>query len=127
MTHDRSRKSRPDDTERAAPVTPAAASHEEHLLDKALDDTFPASDPVAEVPEEAAAPPEEQAQESLLDTALEMSFPASDPISVETSITRIEHAPETANAHDDHQNSNEVEESEKAAQQTTRHAHHHRR
>src|SRR5690606_2307032 len=90
MTHDRSRKNRPDDTERAAPVTPAAAPHEEHLLRKALDDTFPASDPVAEVPEEAAAPPEEQAQESLLDTALEMSFPASDPISVETSITRIE-------------------------------------
>lgn len=127
MTKDHARKGKPDNSERGASVTPEAASHEEHLLDKALDDTFPASDPVAELPTDQEMSSEEQAQETLLDTALEMSFPASDPISVETSITRIEHAPETADAHDDHQNSNEVEESEKTARHVARHAHHHRR
>lgn len=40
--------------------------------------------------------------ETLLDDALEMSFPASDPISVSSSITRIEVAPEMADARQDH-------------------------
>lgn len=126
MTRNHSQKAKPEDNERGTPVTPDSASHEEQLLDKALDDTFPASDPVAEMPEEAASPPGEQVQETLLDTALEMSFPASDPIAVDAGITRIEEAPEMVDAHDDHQNSNEVEESEKTAQQARR-AHHHRR
>lgn len=42
-------------------------------------------------------------QEELLDEAVEMTFPASDPISVEACITRIEVAPEKADAHVDHQ------------------------
>lgn len=46
---------------------------------------------------------EQQAQEGLLDNAVEMTFPASDPISVTSSITRIEIAPETADAQTDHQ------------------------
>jgi hypothetical protein len=89
---------------------PVPRSHDEKLLDTALKQTFPASDPVAETPVNAPPPQEEQARETLLDTALEMSFPASDPISVETGITRIEKAPESVDAHADHQNINEVEE-----------------
>lgn len=117
--HDPSKKHRPDrthgDSTHAVPVSPKAASHEEHLLDDALAKTFPASDPVAEVPTEPDVSENEKARETLLDTAIEMSFPASDPISVDAGITRIEHAPETADAHGDHQNSNEVEAAEKAA------------
>ncbi|HEU4851486.1 MAG TPA: hypothetical protein VFT37_04950 [Telluria sp.] len=54
--------------------------------------------------------PEEQAQEALLDDAVEMTFPASDPISVDSSITRIEVAPEKVDAHMDHQAAVEIEE-----------------
>jgi hypothetical protein len=54
--------------------------------------------------------PEEVAQEALLDDAVEMTFPASDPISVESSITRIEVAPDKVDAHRDHQAAREVEE-----------------
>lgn len=126
MTRNHPQKTKPEDNERGT-VTPDSASHEEQLLDKALDDTFPASDPVAEMPEETTPPPGEQVQETLLDTALEMSFPASDPISVDAGITRIEEAPEMVDAHDDHQNSNEVEESERTARQATQRAHRHRR
>lgn len=115
MKQHHQKKVHADEAGRTTPVTPESASHEEHLLDKALDDTFPASDPVAEVPADTNMPADEQAQESLLDTALEMSFPASDPISVDAGITRIETPPESVDAHDDHQNSNEIEESEKAA------------
>lgn len=52
----------------------------------------------------------EVAQEALLDDAVEMTFPASDPISVESSITRIEVAPDKVDAHRDHQAAGEVEE-----------------
>jgi len=82
----------------------------ERRLDDALKETFPASDPVAEAAGPSIAPEEERAKETLLDTAIEMSFPASDPISVETGVTRIEKAPDTVDAHADHQNINEVEE-----------------
>jgi hypothetical protein len=93
----------------------ASETHEEALLDSALQQTFPASDPVAELPVEPNVPQEEQAKEGLLDNAIEMSFPASDPISVQSSITRIEKAPESVDAHFDHQNSNEVEETTRQA------------
>lgn len=59
--------------------------HEEALLDEAVEDTFPASDPVAELParhagdQHAAATDEE---EESLDHAIEMTFPASDPIAI---------------------------------------------
>jgi hypothetical protein len=85
-------------------------SHDEKLLDSALKQTFPASDPVAEMPCDTPMPTEEKAKESLLDNAIEMSFPASDPISVQSSITRIERAPDAVDAHADHQNINEVKE-----------------
>jgi transcription elongation factor GreB len=118
MAQDSSKTHRPDrahgDAASARPVSPKSASHEEHLLDDALAKTFPASDPVAELPTEPEVKEGEKAKETLLDTALEMSFPASDPISVDSGITRIEHAPETADAHDDHQNRNEIDATEKA-------------
>ena len=98
--------------EKAPAESPRAVpkSHDEKLLDSALKQTFPASDPVAEMPCDTPAPEEEKAKETLLDTALEMSFPASDPISVQSGITRIERAPDMVDAHADHQNINEVKQ-----------------
>lgn len=90
-------------------------SHEERMLDKALAHTFPASDPVAELPTTTAKSEGEQAKEDLLDDGIEMTFPASDPVSVSSSITRIEHSPDSVDAHRDHQNSNEIEAAERAA------------
>ncbi|RZT10984.1 hypothetical protein SAMN05216319_0546 [Duganella sp. CF402] len=55
--------------------------------------------------------PAELAGETLLDSAVEMTFPASDPVSVDAGITRIEVAPETVDAHGDHQNARQVEQS----------------
>jgi hypothetical protein len=49
--------------------------------------------------------------EMALDVANELSFPASDPVSA-SNITRIEKAPETASAADDHQNADAVKKSE---------------
>lgn len=123
MTHDHSRTHRTADKKSLTSSDGRKASHKEQLLDEALAETFPASDPVAEVPDEPDVSGAETAKETLLDTALEMSFPASDPISVDAGITRIEHAPETADAHDDHQNSNEVEASEKAAPRSRKRRH----
>ncbi len=93
-------------------------SHEERLLDKALAQTFPASDPVAELPTTTTKSEEQQAKEDLLDDGIEMTFPASDPVSVSSGITRIEHSPDSVDAHDDHQNSNEISEAEKVAKKT---------
>ena len=85
--------------------TPASASHDEKMLDHALKGTFPASDPVAELPVSEKPSEKHQAEECLLDDAVEMTFPASDPISVDpNSITRIEKAPEKPDASEDHQN-----------------------
>ncbi|HEV7856094.1 MAG TPA: hypothetical protein VGO72_03950 [Herminiimonas sp.] len=89
---------------------PLPKTHEERTLDRALKQTFPASDPVAEMPVEEKKSEEENAKESLLDDAVEMTFPASDPISVSSGITRIEKAPEMVNAHDDHQHIGETNE-----------------
>ena len=84
-------------------------------LDVALADTFPASDPVTTTRAADKNSPdtndtETPAAETLLDDAIEMTFPASDPISVDAGITRIEHAPDKADAHDDHQNAGGVDE-----------------
>jgi hypothetical protein len=60
-------------------VTPKNHSqpeHDEDLLDHALDESFPASDPPA--PDVADSKAEQQ-QEEALDDALDDSFPASDP------------------------------------------------
>jgi predicted RecB family nuclease len=43
------------------------------------------------------------AKEALIDDAVEMTFPASDPVSIQSSITRIEVAPEKVDASTDHQ------------------------
>jgi hypothetical protein len=79
------------------------AVHDEHLLDNALDDTFPASDPVAELPAPADLTEKEMIKEELLDDALELTFPASDPLSISSSYNRIKAAPELAPANVDHQ------------------------
>ena len=106
------RKKTPDDTHPAnnrkdavEGKTPANESHDEKMLDHALKGTFPASDPVAELPVNEKPSEKQNAQERLLDNAVEMTFPASDPVSVDpNSITRIEKAPEKVDASEDHQN-----------------------
>lgn len=107
---------RKEEAAKSAHVTPADASHEEHALDDALVDTFPASDPVPV----GASEPQTEADtdsviEELLDDAIEMSFPASDPIAVDADITRIEHIPASADAREDHQNHNAIRESSRPA------------
>ena len=85
--------------------TPASESHDEKMLDHALKGTFPASDPVAELPVNEKLSEKQKAEEGLLDDAVEMTFPASDPVSVgPNSITRIEKAPDKVDASEDHQN-----------------------
>jgi hypothetical protein len=49
--------------------------------------------------------------EMALDVANELSFPASDPVAA-SNVTRIEKAPETASAADDHQNAQAVKKSQ---------------
>lgn len=51
----------------------------------------------------------DQAQEALLDDAVEMTFPASDPPAVQSSITRIEVAPDMPDASHDHQRAQDIE------------------
>jgi predicted RecB family nuclease len=56
-----------------------------------------------------AEPADSAAKETLLDEAVEMTFPASDPLSVDSGITRIEVAPEKADASTDHQHASAIE------------------
>jgi hypothetical protein len=68
-----------------------AVKREESLIDEAVELTFPASDPVAELPASAESEKAAQChdcQEDLLDEAVELTFPASDPIAV-PSITKV--------------------------------------
>lgn len=51
----------------------------------------------------------EQAEEALMDDAVEMTFPASDPVAVQSSITRIEVAPDKVDASRDHQHAQAME------------------
>lgn len=51
----------------------------------------------------------EEAEEGLLDEAVEMTFPASDPLAVQSSITRIEVAPDKVDASTDHQHAKAIE------------------
>ena len=92
----------------------------EKELDSALEDTFPASDPVAETQpgktkrggQESGSKDDEaigEEGEELLDDAVSMTFPASDPIAVQSSITRIEKAPDMPAAREDHQNKGVVD------------------
>jgi hypothetical protein len=55
-----------------------------------------------------AEPREERAKECLLDDAVEMTFPASDPLAVNSSITRIEVAPDKVEASTDHQSASSI-------------------
>lgn len=82
---------------------PTVKTHNEQLLDHALTETFPASDPVAETPQQESASTEHK--EFLLDEGIEMTFPASDPVSVASSFTRIGKTPKHGDAHLDRQNS----------------------
>jgi len=56
-----------------------------------------------------AEPRDQQAKEALMDDAVEMTFPASDPVSVQSSITRIEVAPDKVDASSDHQGAAAIE------------------
>ena len=64
------------------------AQHEEALLDAAIEHTFPASDPVAELPAVASSAKVIDSEDQQLDKAIEMTFPASDPVAV-SNITKI--------------------------------------
>lgn len=65
---------------------------------------------VTTLADEEVSPKEKKAREALLDDAVEMTFPASDPLSVNSSITRIEQAPDMPAPRFDHQNSPAIEE-----------------
>jgi hypothetical protein len=60
-------------------------------------------------------PQDALAKESLIDDAVEMTFPASDPVAIESSITRIEVAPEKVDASTDHQHASAIEASNRQA------------
>ncbi len=63
----------------------AARDHEEALLDEAVDESFPASDPIADLPAahlDCPSSPGDDAKEDLLDDAIAMTFPASDPVAI---------------------------------------------
>lgn len=63
----------------------ADVQREESLLDDAIEQTFPASDPTADLPASPASVKTAwciDEDEELLDEAIEMTFPASDPIAV---------------------------------------------
>ena len=72
------------------PVTPptqrlkAAVAQDKTALDDALAQTFPASDPVREMPASADTQKDlaDDALEHALDAAVAMTFPASDPVAV---------------------------------------------
>ncbi len=55
---------------------------EDALLDEAIELSFPASDPPAELPHSATVV--RDSQEAMLDAAIELTFPASDPIAIST-------------------------------------------
>jgi hypothetical protein len=66
---------------------PECERHHETLLDEAVRETFPASDPVAPPKEFVSDDTTEvTAEDALLDAAVEMTFPASDPISITSSV-----------------------------------------
>lgn len=62
---------------------------EDALLDEAIELSFPASDPPAELPHAAATTFVRDSQEAMLDAAIELTFPASDPIAVSTHYCRV--------------------------------------
>lgn len=80
--------------------------HQEALLDEAIEESFPASDPIAEHPEppssqrHSAAPSDEE--EESLDDAIEMTFPASDPIAIPSS-EELSHERDLRQGHTSHQ------------------------
>lgn len=62
------------------------ARHQEDVLDEAIDETFPASDPISpdsgKHPTRRKKPSREDSVEHKLDEALDDTFPASDPVSI---------------------------------------------
>ena len=71
------------------------AQREEAKLDQAVENTFPASDPVAELPASAPSARIVDSEDAMLDKAIEMTFPASDPIAVAniTKVVPVPHLP----------------------------------
>ncbi len=62
---------------------------EDALLDDAIELSFPASDPIAELPHTAGAKQVCDSEEALLDAAIELTFPASDPVAISIQRTRL--------------------------------------
>lgn len=65
-----------------------AATREEAQLDRAVENTFPASDPIAELPAAATSTKVIDSEDALLDEGIEETFPASDPVAA-GNITKI--------------------------------------
>ncbi len=104
MSAQKNTVSRPATDTRVEPAKAVdTAAHGERMLDEALDDTFPASDPVAELPTPSKLTEKEVVKEGLLDDALEFTFPASDPISISSGYDRIRSLPELVPARIDHE------------------------
>lgn len=64
-------------------------TREDALLDEAIELSFPASDPIAELPHAAATTFVRDSQEAMLDAAIELTFPASDPIAISMQYCRV--------------------------------------
>lgn len=75
-------------TRKPGPQQPHEEDNVERDLDEALEETFPASDPVSiEIDKPKRPPASKTAETKRLDKGLEATFPASDPVSIDTGKT----------------------------------------
>jgi protease I len=88
---------------------PPKSNQERIMSDKALVDDLKKTAQPAD--QQKTPQVQDTPDEMALDVANELSFPASDPVAV-SNITRIEQAPETASAADDHQDVEAVKKAE---------------
>ncbi|AKC70666.1 hypothetical protein [Pandoraea oxalativorans] len=75
-------------TRKPGPQQPHKEDAVERDLDEALEETFPASDPVSiEVDKPKRVPASRPGETKRLDEGLKEAFPASDPVSIDTGKT----------------------------------------
>ncbi|VVD74462.1 hypothetical protein PCA20602_00774 [Pandoraea capi] len=75
-------------TRKPGPQQPHKEDEVERDLDEALEETFPASDPVSiEIDKPRRVPASKSSVAKRLDEGLEETFPASDPVSIDTGKT----------------------------------------